>query len=189
MDTPQPQIDLNQLTLRVIGYYYSYGTAQQLNNRAIPSIEDIKRLVPVLTREWYNYNASFNSYGYAGEFLEVNQTLDPCQQKKFFADSVFKYVIEGIDAWNISPTDNHAETRFYIYSSSRFGGYQNPESRRQFNPVAWLGTRDNAIQFPYIAITRRYYETDIQETLNDSLERGCLNYKQDISHLLGRKNY
>ena len=189
METPQPQIDLVQLTNRVIGYYYSYGTAQQLNNRALPSIPDIRNLVPALVRECYNFHFGKNWYGFAGTMLEVVDTLDPCQQKKYIHDFVFNYVIERIDAWNVGPTDNLHETRFYIYSSSRFGGYMDPSARRQFNPMAGLSVRDNSIQNDRIGPIKRPIETDIQETLNDSLERGCIQYKNDLSHLLGRKNY
>jgi hypothetical protein len=189
METPQPKVDLVQLTNRVIAYYYSYGTEQQLNTRALPSIPDIRNLVPALVREWYNFEGGKNWYGFAGQMLEVMDTLDSCQQKKYFNDYLFKYVIDRIDTWNRPPTDNHHEDRFLIYSSGRFGGPQNPESRRPFNPVAFLGTRDNRIQIPYIMITKRNYETDITETLNDSLELGTVVYKNDLSHLLGRKNY
>jgi hypothetical protein len=189
METPQPIIDIPHTTQRVIDYYYSYGTKQQLNTKAIPSVANIRNLVPAMIREWYNFESGRNYYGGNASFLEVMVTLDPAQQRKWFHDSVFKYIIERIDSWNLPPTDNHHEDRLYVYSTSRFGGWQDPSSRRPFNPVAWLGTRDNAIQNPYIAITRRNYDTDIQETLNDSLERGCLVQKNDMSTLLGRRNY
>jgi hypothetical protein len=189
MQTPQPIIDLPHITQRVVAYYYSYGTVQQLNNKAIPSIENIKNMVPAAVRQFYNYEAGRTYYGGSATLLEVMDTLDPQQQKKWFNDYVFQYVINYIDAMNIGPTDNLHETMFYVYSSSRFGGFQNAESRRQFNPVAGLGVRDCSIQQNRRALVQRNYDTNIQENLNDSLERGCINYKQDMSTLMGRKNY
>jgi hypothetical protein len=189
METPQIQADIRLLTQRVINYYYAYGTIQQLNEPGLPSVENIKNLVPALYREAYNFHAGTNFYGNTGMYLEVMNTLNPCQQRKYTDDFYFNYIIERIDSWNTSPTLNHHENRFYVYSSSRFGGWQDPESRRNFNPMAGLGVRDNQIQVPRRMVQARNQERDIQETLNDAMERGNVCYKQDISAILGRKNY
>jgi hypothetical protein len=187
--TPQPVVDIKHITQRVIDYYYSYGNVQQLSTKSIPSIPDIVNMVPAFYREAYNFHGGTNFYGNTSTMLEVLCTLDACQQKKYMNDFYFNYIIDRINSWNLPPTDNAHETRFYIYSSSKFGGNQDPESRRQFNPMAGLGLRDNQIQIPRRMSQARNYERDIQETLNDSMERGTICYKNDMSILLGRKNY
>ena len=182
--TAQPNINIPQLTDRVIKYYYSFGNVQNITNvgragvAGLPSPADIKNLVPAMAREWYNFFAGKDYYGGEGEVMQVMATLNPCQQQKYWNDHLFKYIINRIDAWNRPLTDNYIDDHFYIYSSSKFGGPQNPESMRQINPVAGLGLRDNQIQIPYRLIQARNYERDITETLKDDTEYGTIVYNR-----------
>ena len=193
--TPQPNVSITHMTDRVIAYYYNYGNLQNLTDTGrsggsgIPSIDQLRNLVPAFMKEWYNYNAGKDYYGGEGEMLQILCTLNPCQQTKWYSDHMFGYLINRIDSWNKDPGMDHYEDRFYIYSSSRFGGYRDPESLRPFNPVAGFGIRDNQIKVPYRLIHARNYEYDIQETLKNDTEYGHIQYRQDISKLLGKKNY
>lgn len=193
--TAQPNIIIPNLIDRVIAHYYSYGNVQNLTDAGkasgsgLPSIADIRNLVPAMVREWYNFHSAKNYYDGEGDMLQILETLDPCQRNKWYADHLFNYIIERINSWNRPPTEDHHEDRFFIYSSSRFGGYRDPESTRPFNPVAGFGLRDNQIKVPYRLIQARNYERDIQETLKNDTEYGNIAYKNDISKLTGKKNY
>lgn len=209
MTTPAAGIDTRGMVARVINYYYAGqqpgmrrpavagpGLVQYDANfptvypQGLPAPAALARMVPAALREWYNFFAGRDWYGGEGEMTQVLCTLDPCQQQRWYNDHAFRYVIDYIDAMNRPLGEDHHEDRFYIYSSSRLGGPANQEAQRPFNPVAWLGTRDNQIRVPTRLIHARNQDhTAFAETVRDGNEYGHMIMKQDLSRQLGYRNF